>query len=95
MANLAERALWKAYRHAYADMLAATSQSHAPWYIVPADHKWFAQALVADIVVDALEGLDLSLPKPTPQRRRDLANARRQLLGGKSYNRRARTRKVS
>jgi polyphosphate kinase 2 (PPK2 family) len=82
MADLAERALWKAYRDAYTDMLAATSQDHAPWYIIPADHKWFAQALVADIVVDALRGLDLSLPEPDAARRRDLANARRQLLRG-------------
>src|SRR5262245_36653525 len=82
-ADLAERALWKTYRDAYADMLAATSQDQAPWYIIPAEHKWFAQALVADIVVDALAGLDLSLPEPDARRRRDLANARRQLLGGK------------
>jgi len=78
-ADLVERAQWNAYRDAYADALAATSHDHAPWYVIPADHKWFAQALVADIVVDALAGLDLSLPQPDAQRRRDLAEARRQL----------------
>ena len=78
--DLVERAQWKSYRDAYADALAATSHNHAPWYVIPADHKWFTQALVADIIVDALEQLDLSLSKPTAARRRDLAAARRRLL---------------
>jgi PPK2 family polyphosphate:nucleotide phosphotransferase len=81
--DLVERAQWKAYRDAYADALAATSHDHAPWYVIPADHKWFVQALVADIIVDTLERLDLSLPKPDAKRRRDLAEARRQLRRGK------------
>jgi PPK2 family polyphosphate:nucleotide phosphotransferase len=80
--DLVERAQWRAYRDAYADALAATSQHHAPWYVIPADHKWFTQALVADIIVDTLEQLDLSLPKPTAARRRDLAEARRRLARG-------------
>jgi PPK2 family polyphosphate:nucleotide phosphotransferase len=77
--DLVEREQWKAYHAAYADALAATSRHHAPWYVVPADHKWFAQALVADVVVDALEHLDLSTPKLSADKRRDLAKARRQL----------------
>jgi len=80
--DLVERAQWRAYRDAYADALAATSHHHAPWYVIPADHKWFTQALVADIIVDTLEQLDLSLPKPTAARRRDLAGARRRLVRG-------------
>jgi hypothetical protein len=47
--------------------------------VIPADHKWFVQALVADIIVDTLERLDLSWPKPDAKRRRELAEARRQL----------------
>jgi len=78
-ADLVERAQWKAYHDAYADALAATSHPHAPWYVVPADHKWFVQALVTDVLVNTLEQLDLSLPKLTAARRRDLAKARRQL----------------
>ena len=77
--DLVEREQWKKYQSAYADALAATSRHHAPWYVVPADHKWFAQALVSDIVVDALERLDLSTPKLSAEKRRDLARARRQL----------------
>ena len=87
-ADLVERAQWKAYRDAYADALAATSHDHAPWYVIPADHKWFVQALVADIIVDALERLDLSLPKPDAKRRLELAEARRQLTRGLRASRR-------
>jgi PPK2 family polyphosphate:nucleotide phosphotransferase len=77
--DLAERKKWSAYHSAYADAMAATSTHHAPWYVIPADHKWFAQAAVADIVVDALERLDLSTPKLDARKRRDLAAARRAL----------------
>ena len=78
-ADLIEREKWKDYQSAFADALAATSRHHAPWYVIPADHKWFAQALVSDIVVDALEHLDLSTPKLDAEKRRDLEKARRQL----------------
>jgi PPK2 family polyphosphate:nucleotide phosphotransferase len=80
--DLVERAQWKTYRDAYGDALAATSHHHAPWYVIPADHKWFVQALVADVIVDALERLHLSFPTPDAKRRRDLARARRELLRG-------------
>jgi PPK2 family polyphosphate:nucleotide phosphotransferase len=85
--DLVERAQWKAYRDVYAEALAATSHDHAPWYVIPADHKWFVRTLVADVIVDALEGLDLSLPKPDAQRRHELAEARRRLLGNPSRRR--------
>ena len=77
--DLNERNRWQDYHAAYEAALAGTSHSHAPWYVVPADYKWFAQALVADVVVDALERLDLSLPKLTPRQRRELRDARRLL----------------
>jgi PPK2 family polyphosphate:nucleotide phosphotransferase len=78
-ADLLESRKWHAYRQAYQETLAATSHHHAPWYVVPADHKWFAQALVADIVVQALEGLDQSFPALSANQRRALARARRLL----------------
>jgi PPK2 family polyphosphate:nucleotide phosphotransferase len=78
-ADLAERAKWNAYQRAYEDVLSATSRKHAPWYIVPADHKWFAHLLVAEITVDALESLDLKFPAVTAAQRAVLAEARRQL----------------
>jgi PPK2 family polyphosphate:nucleotide phosphotransferase len=80
--DLVERAQWKAYRDAFGEALAATSHHYAPWYVIPADHKWFVRALVADIIVDALEGLNLSFPKVDPQQRRALRRARRKLLRG-------------
>jgi PPK2 family polyphosphate:nucleotide phosphotransferase len=78
--DLIERAEWRTYRDVYGKVLAATSHHHAPWYVVPADHKWFAQALVADVIVDALERLRLAFPTADATRRRDLAKARRELL---------------
>jgi PPK2 family polyphosphate:nucleotide phosphotransferase len=77
--DLVEREQWKAYQSAFADALAATSRRHAPWYVIPAGHKWFTQLLVSDIIVDALEHLDLSTPKLDAAKRRELAKARREL----------------
>jgi PPK2 family polyphosphate:nucleotide phosphotransferase len=78
-ADLVERDKWRAYRAAYADAIAATSTPHAPWYVVPADHKWFAQVVVADVIVDALEELKLAYPRLSAADRRTLQKARRQL----------------
>ena len=77
--DLVERRRWQAYRAAYTDAIAATSQPHAPWYVVPADHKWFTQVVVADVIVQALEELDLSYPKLTPTQRAAIRGARRTL----------------
>ena len=57
-----ERRSWDSYMGAYEDMIRATSTPHAPWYVVPADHKWFSRLVVGDAVVDALESLDLTFP---------------------------------
>jgi len=81
--DLLERRKWPAYRAAYTDAIAATSHPHAPWYIVPADHKWFAQAVVADVIVQTLESLKLSYPKLTAEQHRQLAEARRRLKAEK------------
>jgi PPK2 family polyphosphate:nucleotide phosphotransferase len=63
MNDINERKRWNDYMAAYEDMIRATSAPSAPWYVVPADHKWFARLVVAAAVVDALESLDLSFPK--------------------------------
>ena len=63
MDDVKERKHWDDYMAAYQDMIPATSRPGAPWYIVPADHKWFARLVVAAAVVEALEGLDLRFPK--------------------------------
>ena len=63
--DLEERKLWKSYMEAFEDMLAATSTDYAPWYIVPANRKWYRNLVVADLVVDALEDMKLKTP-PAP-----------------------------
>ena len=78
--DLDDRDKWKQFMSAYAEALAATSHEYAPWYVIPADHKWFAHALIAEIVLKTLEGLDLDYPALDPGRRRELALARRRLL---------------
>ena len=77
--DMVDRGDWTDYRDAYSDAIAETSHKHAPWYVIPADHKWFAQALVAEVVVQTLNGLDLSYPKVGARQRRALARARRKL----------------
>jgi PPK2 family polyphosphate:nucleotide phosphotransferase len=71
-----ERRHWDKYMRAYEDMIRNTCAGHAPWYVVPADHKWFARLAVAEAIIDALEGLDLSFPKVDAAKRKDLKNAR-------------------
>ncbi|SIO04864.1 polyphosphate:nucleotide phosphotransferase, PPK2 family [Singulisphaera sp. GP187] len=77
--DLAERAHWGQYMRAYSDCLAATSTKWAPWYVVPADHKWVTRAIVADVVTTTIRSLDLKYPEVTNEKREQLAEARRQL----------------
>jgi PPK2 family polyphosphate:nucleotide phosphotransferase len=81
MADAKERARWGDYMAAYEDMLAATSTKHAPWYVIPADHKWFTHLAVARIVIEALDGLGLAFPEPDAAQVRELRLARRHLEG--------------
>jgi polyphosphate kinase 2 (PPK2 family) len=60
--DVAERKLWDRHMEAYEDMIRNTSTPEAPWYMVPADHKWFARLVVATVVVDVLDRLDLKYP---------------------------------
>jgi PPK2 family polyphosphate:nucleotide phosphotransferase len=62
--DYADRPHWDRYMQAYEDALHATSTKHAPWYVIPADHKWFRNLAVAQILCATLRGLDLSYPKP-------------------------------
>jgi len=74
--DVRERQHWDAYMKAYEDMIRHTATPAAPWYVVPADHKWFARLVVADAIVEALESLDLEFPTVGPDKRKDLAKAR-------------------
>lgn len=79
MADVAERKYWKHYMKAYGDCLGATSTANAPWYIVPADDKENCRLIVSRIVVDTLEQLNMSYPKASAARRRELASIRKHL----------------
>lgn len=65
---------------AYEQCLSATSTEHAPWFVVPADDKESARLIVSQVIVDALEGLEMSYPKTTAARHRELMKFRRQLV---------------
>ena len=62
--DLAERKFWREYREAYEDALSKTSTEWAPWWVIPANKKWYRNALVAAIVAGALEKLDMQFPRP-------------------------------
>jgi PPK2 family polyphosphate:nucleotide phosphotransferase len=70
--DIAERKLWTHYMRAYEDAIRRTSTDVAPWYVVPADHKWWARTVVGGILVDTLDRLDLRYPKVTGAKRREL-----------------------
>jgi PPK2 family polyphosphate:nucleotide phosphotransferase len=77
--DIAERERWPAYQNAYTDVLRETSTAWAPWYIVPADHKWFTRLAVADILCDTLEDLGLKYPTVSKSERRAREKLRRAL----------------
>jgi PPK2 family polyphosphate:nucleotide phosphotransferase len=81
--DIHEREYWDDYMHAYEEMIRGTSSKHAPWYVVPADNKWFTRVVVAAAIVETLEELNLAYPKPDPKERKPLAEARTRLLGKK------------
>ena len=83
-ADLREREHWDEYMKAYEEMIVNTSSPEAPWFVIPADNKWFTRLAVAAAIVDTLDELDLSYPKVDPQRKKELAEARKILMGKNS-----------
>jgi PPK2 family polyphosphate:nucleotide phosphotransferase len=77
--DVKERQFWDAYQEAYEDMIRHTASAHAPWYVVPADNKWFSRLVVSQAVVDALDGMNLKYPKVSGAEQAALAEARKQL----------------
>ena len=78
--DVRERAHWDEYMKAYDAMIRATATPHAPWYVVPADNKWFTRLVVAAAVVEAMESLHLHYPKVDKKKRAELAGARELLM---------------
>ncbi len=79
LADAQERRFWDQYMAAYEDMIRHTSAPHAPWFIVPADHKWVSRLVVAAAVVHALDQLDLAFPEVSAARKQELAAAEKAL----------------
>lgn len=79
--DVKEREYWNAYMQAYEDMIRSTSTGHAPWYVIPADHKWFMRLAVAEVIAATLEGLNLSYPKVDAEKQKELETARVLLKG--------------
>jgi PPK2 family polyphosphate:nucleotide phosphotransferase len=82
-ADAKERGLWNEYMKAYEDTIRNTATKEAPWYVVPADNKWFTRIVVAAAVIDAFAQLDLQFPKVDAAKRKELAATRAMLLEGK------------
>jgi PPK2 family polyphosphate:nucleotide phosphotransferase len=79
-ADVDERASWDEYMKAYADMLQNTSTVHAPWYVVPADQKWLARALVAAVIAETIGSLDLRYPEMNDAQRKKMEESKVKLL---------------
>jgi PPK2 family polyphosphate:nucleotide phosphotransferase len=79
-ADIRERKFWDDYMDAYEQAIEHTATKHAPWFVVPADNKWFTRVIVASAIIDTLASLDLHYPKVSKAKRVELAAARRALL---------------
>ncbi|WP_043337806.1 polyphosphate kinase 2 family protein [Belnapia moabensis] len=79
MGDIAERRHWDAYQEAYEKAIRATATPAAPWYVVPADRKWFTRLVVAEALAQTLDGLDLHYPVVSPETRALLEEGRREL----------------
>src|SRR5271165_6647026 len=78
-ADVHERKFWSDYMHAFEEAIRATASEHAPWYVVPADNKWFTRLVVAAAIVEVVEELDLAYPKVDAEKMKELAAARAEL----------------
>jgi PPK2 family polyphosphate:nucleotide phosphotransferase len=79
LADVRERQCWDDYMTAYEEMIASTSSKHAPWYVVPADNKWYTRLVVAAAIVDTLKELKVKYPDVGPEVRKQLVAAKREL----------------
>jgi PPK2 family polyphosphate:nucleotide phosphotransferase len=87
--DIHERKFWDDYMKAYEDMICHTATDNAPWYVVPADNKWFTRVAVAAAIVETLEDLKLEYPEVDPVTRKELQAVRASLEDGKQTKRRA------
>jgi polyphosphate kinase 2 (PPK2 family) len=83
MADVQERGFWKDYQEAYEEMIQRTATKHSPWYVIPADNKWFTRLAVASAIIQTLDGLDLAFPDVDKAKKKELAAVRDSLLAQK------------
>jgi PPK2 family polyphosphate:nucleotide phosphotransferase len=83
MADVQERGFWKDYQEAYEEMIQQTATKHAPWYVIPADNKWFTRLAVASAIIETLDQLDLAFPDVDKAKKKELAAVRTSLLSQK------------
>ena len=83
MADVEERAFWKDYQEAYGEMIQCTATKYAPWYVIPADNKWFTRLAVASAIIETLGELDLAFPDVDQSKRKELDAVRTSLLAQK------------
>jgi len=83
MADIKERSFWKDYKEACQEMIQKTATKQAPWYVIPADNKWFARLIVASAIVEALDGLDLAFPDVDKAKKKELEQIRDSLVADK------------
>ncbi|HXZ79456.1 MAG TPA: polyphosphate kinase 2 family protein [Terriglobales bacterium] len=79
LSDVKEREFWDQYQDAYEEMIRATSTEHAPWFVVPADNKWYTRLVVAEATVEALHSMDLDYPKVDAARRKEIDAAKKEL----------------
>jgi PPK2 family polyphosphate:nucleotide phosphotransferase len=81
--DMAERAYWNDYQKAYEDMIRNTASPESPWYVIPADNKWFSRVVVAAAVIDSLAELDLAYPRVDAKKLAEIAEAKKALLASR------------
>jgi PPK2 family polyphosphate:nucleotide phosphotransferase len=75
MADVKERTYWAQYQEAYSAAISSTTAAHAPWYTVPADHKWYARLVISQVIVDTMKGLGLKYPQVTKMQKENIDKA--------------------
>jgi polyphosphate kinase 2 (PPK2 family) len=81
--DVREREYWDEYMDAYEEMILETATDYAPWYVIPADNKWYTRIVVAAAIIEALASLDLHYPQVGKRRRKELADSRKLLVAEK------------
>lgn len=78
--DLKERRYWEQYQRAFEDALSNTSQDYAPWYVIPADNKWFSRIAISDIIIDTFKSFEFSIPELSPEDKERIRQAKESLL---------------